>query len=336
MELVTGGTGIVGAHVLLELAATGRSVRALQRPGTDVSVVERIFTHYRPDAKTLLEHIHWVPGDILDMPSLADAMVGVTHVYHAAAMVSFDPRDARHMQKVNVEGTANVVNAALVAGVRRLCHVSSVASIGEGRKGEPRHEGLQWQADGNTSTYALSKYEAEMEVVRGIAEGLDAVMVNPCVVLGPGIPGRSSMTLVERLAKGTRFFPAGSNAVVDARDVASAMVTLMEQGASGERYILAGENLGYKELFGLLAKAFGRPEPSYPLPAWALQLAWRAERIRTTLFGGRAFVTRSTVHTALSQKSYDASKAQRAGIAFRTAEQAVANVAAFVRASAAC
>jgi nucleoside-diphosphate-sugar epimerase len=261
-------------------------------------------------------------------------MEGVTQVYHAAAMVSFDPRDGRHMHKVNVEGTANVVNAALNAGTRRLCHVSSVATIGQGRAGEARHEGTPWQADRHTSAYALSKYEAEMEVLRGLAEGLDAVMVNPCVVLGPGLPGRSSMTLVERLAKGTRFHPPGSNAVVDARDVAIAMVKLMQQGGNGERYILAGENLGYKELFTLLAKAFGRAEPSFPLPAWALQLAWCAERIRTSLLGGRAFVTRNTVHTALSHRSYDASKAKRAGISFRTAEEAVANVAAFVKASA--
>jgi nucleoside-diphosphate-sugar epimerase len=334
MELVTGGTGIVGAHVLLELAASGRSVRALQRPGSDSTIVTRIFEHYRQDARELLERIHWVPGDILDVASLSDAMEGVTQVYHAAAMVSFDPRDGRHMHKVNVEGTANVVNAALNAGTRRLCHVSSVATIGQGRAGEARHEGTPWQADRHTSAYALSKYEAEMEVLRGLAEGLDAVMVNPCVVLGPGLPGRSSMTLVERLAKGTRFHPPGSNAVVDARDVAIAMVKLMQQGGNGERYILAGENLGYKELFTLLAKAFGRAEPSFPLPAWALQLAWCAERIRTSLLGGRAFVTRNTVHTALSHRSYDASKAKRAGISFRTAEEAVANVAAFVKASA--
>ncbi len=323
----------MGAHLLYELTAAGHAVRALRRPETDLSIVERIFRHYAPDASSLLARIEWVEGDVLDMPALETAMEGVDRVYHAAAMVSFDPRDARTMHQVNVEGTANVVNAALDRGVRRLCHVSSVAAIGEGGPGEARHEELMWEADPHTSPYAASKYAAELEVQRGIAEGLDAVLVNPCVVLGPGAPGRSSMTMVERLAKGTRFHPPGSNAVVDARDVASAMLVLMERGGTGERYILVGENLDYKRLFTLLANSFGHPAPTIALPAWPLQVAWRAERLRTLLFGGRPFVTRHTVRSALMHRRYDNRKALSVpSIRFRTAEEAVANVAAFVKA----
>jgi len=333
MELVTGGTGIVGAHLLFELTAAGHAVRALRRPGTDLTIVERIFRHYAPETASLLARIEWVEGDVLDMPALEAAMEGIDQVYHAAAMVSFDPRDARTTHQVNVEGTANVVNAALDRGIRRLCHVSSVAAIGEAGPGEARHEELMWEADPHTSPYAASKYAAELEVQRGIAEGLDAVLVNPCVVLGPGAPGRSSMTMVERLARGTRFHPPGSNAVVDARDVASAMVVLMDRGGTGERYILVGENLDYKRLFTLLANAFGHPAPTIALPAWPLQLAWRAERLRTLLFGGRPFVTRHTVRSALVHRRYDNHKALSVpGIRFRTAEEAVANVAAYVKA----
>lgn len=322
----------MGAHLLYELTAAGHAVRALRRPGTDLTIVERIFRHYAPDASSLVTRIEWVEGDVLDMPALEAAMEGIDRVYHAAAMVSFDPRDARTMHQVNVEGTANVVNAALDRGVRRLCHVSSVAAIGHGVPGEARHEELMWEADTHTSPYAASKYAAELEVQRGIAEGLEAVMVNPCVVLGPGAPGRSSMTMVERLARGTRFHPPGANAVVDARDVASAMVVLMDRGVTGERYILVGENLDYKRLFTLLANAFGHPSPSIALPAWPLQLAWRLERLRTLFFGGRPFVTRHTVRSALVHRRYDNRKALSVpGIRFRTAEEAVANVASFVR-----
>ena len=157
MELAPGGTGIVGAHLLFELTAAGHAVRALRRPGTDLTIVERIFPHYAPDAASLLARIEWVEGDVLDMPALEAAMEGIDRVYHAAAMVSFDPRDARTMHQVNVEGTANVVNAALDRGVRRLCHVSSVAAIGEAGRGEARHEELMGEADSPASPRSALK-----------------------------------------------------------------------------------------------------------------------------------------------------------------------------------
>jgi dihydroflavonol-4-reductase len=331
MELITGGTGIVGCHLLLELTAAGKRVRALARAGSDRSIVERVFRHYRADAATLLERIEWVEGDLHDMPALQDAMQGVTHVYHAAALVSFDPRDDQALQRTNAGGTANVVDAALISGVQRLCHVSSTAAIGTNPLGMERNEDSPWSATPNTSPYAASKYAAELEVHRGIAEGLDAVIVNPCIILGPGVPGRSTMTLVERIRKGTRFHTAGSNAVVDARDVASCTVRLMREGGSGERYLLVGENLSYKELFATLAKALGRPGTKYAIPPWALSLAWRLERLRT-LFGGRPFITRHTAHSATISRSWSNAKARKVlGYTFRPAHDAAANVAAFLQ-----
>jgi dihydroflavonol-4-reductase len=258
MQLITGGTGIVGIHLLHLLTSCGHSVRALVRPGSDRRIVERVFRHYSTDPNELLARITWVEGDLHDMSSLEDAMVGVERVYHAAALVSFDPRELRELRRTNIEGTANVVNAALNAGVRRLCHVSSTASMGRAVAGVPVDESLPWVEDRTTSPYALSKYESELEVQRGIAEGLDAVIANPSVVIGPGSPGRSSMTLAERLHRGTRFHPTGSNGFVDARDVAQALVLLMEQGATGERHLIVGGNHSYAELFGMHATAFGR------------------------------------------------------------------------------
>lgn len=334
MDLVTGGTGIVGAHVLLALTANGRAVRALVRHEGDRGTVARIFRHYRPDAEDLLGRITWVKGDLLDVGSLADAMEGVQHVYHAAALVSFDPRKARELYRVNVIGTAHVVNSALAAGVERLCHVSSTAAIGKGAPNEVYTEDLPWTDDSTTSDYSRSKYEAELEIHRGIAEGLDAVMVNPCVILGPGASGRSSMALMERIRAGTRFHTSGSNAFVDARDVADCMVRLMEKGATGERYLLVGTNAGYRTLFTAAARAFGVREPQQAAPAWLLGIAWRLERVRSWLTGSSPLVTKATVHSSLAQRSYSNAKViALLGYRFRTLEESLDNVSAFMRGS---
>ena len=333
MDLVTGGTGIVGAHVLLELTMTGKPVRALARPKSDRTILTRIFKHYQPDrVDELLSRINWFEGDLDSPGALEDAMVGVRNVYHAAAMISFDPRDARTMHKVNVEGTANVVNAALIAGITRLCFVSSIAAIGEAPGHVERDETLPWSADEYTSAYALSKYDAELEIQRGIAEGLDAVIVNPCMIIGPGAPGKSTMTLIERLSKGSRFYPPGSNAYVDARDVAQCMIKLTDQAPNSERYLLVGENLTYKEFFTQFCKANGKPAPTQELKPWMLALAWRAERLRTFLTRTRPMVTKATVHSSIIERRYGNKKGVAlTGHQFRPIKDAVENVVKYMR-----
>lgn len=328
MQLVTGGTGIVGAHLLHHLTAAGE-VRALCRPGSDVQVVERIFRHYGPDHAGRLARIHWVYGDVHDMPSLEDAMTGVHHVFHAAALVSFDPRDARRLRHINTQGTANVVNTALLCGVRRLCHVSSTATMGR-RAGSAVDESLPWTPDEHTSGYAWSKYEAELEVYRGIAEGLDAVIANPAVVIGPGAPGRSSMMLAERLRKGTHSHPPGSNGFVDARDVATGLTRLMEHGGTGERYLLVGDHSSYAELFRRYAEGFGHAAPMHALAPWMLEIAWRVEHLRSLLTGDRPLVTRYTAHSACSQRSYDTTRANGIGITFRPLQESVDNMVRYL------
>lgn len=330
MDLVTGATGIVGSHLLVELASLG-PVRAIHRKNSDRSIVERVFRHYRPDADELLRKIEWFEADLLDVDAMNDAMVGVRHVFHGAAVVSFDPCDTDAMQRVNVGGTTNVVNAALAQGVQRLCHVSSTAAIGHAPAGVLRHENLPWEMQSKTSAYAIGKFEAELEVQRGIAEGLDAVIVNPCIIIGPGISRRSSMTLVEHLREGTRFYPPGSNAMVDARDVAECMVALVERGGSGERYLLVGENLSYRVLFDKLCKTFERPGPTIALKPWMLQIGWRLERLRTLLTGSKPFITQATAHSSIIQRGYSADKVKALlGHRFRTVEDAALNIALFL------
>lgn len=332
MDLVTGGTGIVGVHVLNELLAQGRRVRALHRPNSDRELVRRVLRHYHPDGDARFQRIEWIQGDLLDPQALRDAMRDVERVFHCAALVSFDPRDAETMFQHNITGTANVVNAMLATGVMRLCHVSSTATIGFRPTGAANDETVPFKNDKYASAYAVSKYEAELEVQRGIAEGLHAVMVNPCVVIGPGPAGRSSMTIIERMRKGSRFYPRGSNAIVDARDVATAMVRLLEEGGSGERYLLIGENLSYQRLFSVIAKSAGSTTPVSRLAPWVLEVAWRLERLRT-LFGGRPMVTRISARTASRQRLYDGVKAKNLlQMDFRKVEEAVANVEGFLSA----
>ena len=332
MDLVTGGTGIVGVHVLRELLHRGRPVRALARAGSDTSIVGRVFAHYGDEA--LLERIHWVEGDLLDVLSLEEAMEGVAQVFHAAAEVSFSPGDSRKLDRVNRKGTANVVNAALRTNVPLLVHVSSTAAIGDAPAGRPATEDDAFDATETHSPYADSKWAAELEVERGRAEGLEAVIANPCIVLGPGRGGRSSMGLVDRLARGSRYYPPGSNAVVDARDVAHALVELAEQRATTGRYLLIGENLSYEELFEKLAKAFGHPVPTFALRPWMLQLARFGSGMLRPFSSRAPLITRHTVRSSLACRSWSAARVEaELGMRFRSADEAVANVAAFRRRS---
>lgn len=338
MDLVTGGTGIVGVHVLNELLDRGRTVRALHRPDSDRELVRRVLRHYHADGQARFEGIEWVLGDLLEPDALRLAMSGVERVFHCAALVSFDPRDTERMFLHNITGTANVVNAMLANGVQRLGHISSTATIGFRPGGGANDETVEFKSDKSASAYAISKHEAELEVQRGIAEGLHAVMVNPCVVIGPGPAGRSSMTIVERMRKGSRFYPLGSNAVVDARDVATAIIRLMDEGATpdqspgiGERHLLIGENISYRDLFSTIARSAGKQVPTTAIAPWTMELAWRFERLRT-LFGGRPLVTKASARTASRQRLYDGSKARKVlSMEFRKAEEAVANTERFLR-----
>lgn len=334
MDVVTGISGLVGSHVALELLVHGRPVRGLVRKGSDRAIIRKIFNHYRRDGNALFDRIKWSETDLLDVVGLREAFTGAERVFHCAALVSMDARDARELFAVNIGGTANVVNAALECGLRRLVHVSSIAATGRTPDGSAVNEESPWVRDRHTSAYAESKYDAELEVQRGVAEGLSAVIVNPGVVYGPGPKGRSSLAVIDRVCKGTAFYPTGSNGIVDVRDVAAAMLKLADTGGIGERYILSTAPVTYQDLFGMIAKAAGKPAPARALPRWTLELAWRFEALRTGLFGGRSLVTRNAVRSATSHYTYDTSKARSLGISFRGPAETIGNAVAFAERSA--
>lgn len=328
--LVTGATGLIGTHLLLNLAKLGYSVRALQREESSLKPVKDVFDYYK--VADLFDKINWVNGDITDVLSLEEAMQGVDKVYHAAALVSFDPNDQEKLYKINIEGTANVVNACLETEVSKLCYVSSTAAVGKTKNGEIVTENNPWNEEEVTSNYAISKHFAENEVWRGIAEGLSAVMVNPCVVIGPGDINRSSGTLFGTVKRGLKFYTKGANAFVDVRDVAEAMVHLMESSIESERFLLIGENLSYKELFAKIAHSINKNPPSILVKGFWVDLSWRVEKVLAFIGRRAPAVTSESAKSAVSTTQFSAQKYSDAtGLGFRTIDEATKNAGDFFK-----
>ena len=228
MILVTGGTGLVGTHLLYDLVRSGKKVRALKRNSSDISSVKKVFSYYSSDVDELMKEIEWVNADLLDVYTLLDVMEGVTDVYHCAAMVSFEPKHIDEMLRVNIEGTANMVNAALEKGIRKFCHISSIATVGRSEHGAVSTEETFWKSSPDNSNYAISKYGAEREVWRAAEEGLNVVIVNPSLIIGAGNWQQSSSNMFSKAYKGIKFYTDGENGFVDVRDVASVAIKLME------------------------------------------------------------------------------------------------------------
>jgi nucleoside-diphosphate-sugar epimerase len=319
MILVTGGTGLLGSHLLMRLVEDGKSVRAIYRTEKKRDAVKRIFGYYHQNAQDLWQKIEWMNGDVLDVPSLTDAMTGVTQVYHCAAAVTFVPSEEPYMHKVNTEGTANVVNVCLEVPNVRLCHVSSVAAIGRDGSEKVISEKNEWKESRHNAAYAVSKHNAEMEVWRSIVEGLDAFMVNPTLIIGPGDWEQSTGVLFGKSWKGLPFYTRGGNCFVDARDVADVMMRLMETKVRNERFIVGAENRLHREVFERLAKKMNRKPPQFEAKPWMTEIVWRLEKLRSSLTGTKPFITKEVAHHALQLNRYDNSKilAQLPDFSFR-------------------
>ena len=280
MVFVTGGTGLVGSHLLLELVLAGEKVRALKRPKSNIGQVRKTFSWYRDDAEDLFGKIEWVEGDVLDIFSLDEAVKGVSEIYHCAGMVSFYKKDRFELQRINHFGTANIVNAALKGGIRKLCHVSSVSALGKEKQGETITENHLWKTSKHNSYYAISKYAAEREVWRGMEEGLDSIIVIPSIILGPGNWNSGSTKLFTTVWNGMPFYSTGLNGYIDVRDVSSLMVRLMKSDKKNERYIFSAEDVSFKTIISLIANALGKPKPFIKLASWMGEVGWRVEQVK--------------------------------------------------------
>lgn len=311
MILVTGGAGLVGNELIKQLLADGKKVRAifnktpLQFPDT--------------------ENLEQLQCNILDVVCLEEAMKGVEQVYHCAAVVTFNPKRRDEMYKVNIEGTANVVNAALDAGVKKLVHVSSVAAMGRIRTDKPIDETMYWTEETSNSRYGQSKYLAEMQVWRGIGEGLDAVMVNPVIILGDGDWNSSSSQLFKSVYNEFPWYADGTTGFVDVRDVVKAMIELMNSNISAERFIISAENRSYADVFNLMAKAFGKKPPYKKVTPMLAKIVWRLEVVKSLFTGKDPLVTKETTRTALARVNFDNSKLKKflPGFTYHTLEDTI-------------
>ncbi|HYE53503.1 MAG TPA: NAD-dependent epimerase/dehydratase family protein [Chitinophagaceae bacterium] len=297
MILVTGGTGLVGSYLLKELVRTGTPVKALYR-----SVPSKLLTA-EENGK-----IQWIKGDVLDVSLLNDIMQGVQKVYHAAAIVSFNHARKNELFKINIEGTANVVNAALDAGVAKLVHVSSVAAMGRIRNNQVINESMYWTPETSNSNYGHSKYLAELEVWRGIAEGLPAVIVNPTIIFGAGDWLQGSSKIFKTAYNEFPWYTNGTSGFVDVRDVVKAMILLMDSNITSERFILSAGNHSYREVFTSIAKAFGKKPPHKKVTPFLASIVWRLEWLKSRLAGQEPMLTRETARTAQARVEFDNSK----------------------------
>jgi nucleoside-diphosphate-sugar epimerase len=275
-----------------------------------------------------LHRVEWVDCDVTDIVGLEEAMRGVTHVIHCAAMVSFHPRDYDRMQRVNVEGTANVVNLALDEGVKKCIHVSSIAAFGRSPERHHLTEASPWVSSKANTRYAISKYQSEQEVWRAHAEGLPVAVVNPSMVIGSGYWDVNGSKFFKQVYDGLKFWPVGRSGFVDVRDVAQFIVLLLESDVVGERYILNAENLEYRDFFTAIAAALGKKPPFIKVTPLLAEVAWRVEKLKTAILGGEPMVTKESARASVGRYTYGNEKSKNfPGFAYRPIETTIRETA---------
>jgi nucleoside-diphosphate-sugar epimerase len=288
--LITGITGLVGSFTARHFLKLGFQVVGLKRVNSDLSLIQDIENQ-----------IVWFEGDILDILVLEQAIENVNYVVHAAAIVSFAPKDRDKMFKTNVEGTINVVNLCLEKNIKKLCFVSSVAALGRKLPNDNNtnhvikiDEKATWEENELNSNYAKTKYLAEMEVWRGQSEGLSTVIVNPSVILGEADWEKSSTQLLKYVYDERKFYPEGNLNYVDVLDVTDCIYQLTVSDISGERFILSAGEIMYKDFFEKVAPRFQKKSPSILLRKFLTGIIWRLEAIRTFFTGNAPLITKET------------------------------------------
>jgi nucleoside-diphosphate-sugar epimerase len=303
MVLVTGGTGFLGSYIIKELVERNYPVRAIRRSTSKLPF-------YIPAG--IFGQVDWVEGDILDPVALDEAMEGVNAVIHSAAIISFHKADNEKMYHVNVQGTANVVNTAIDKNISRLVHISSVAALGRSKTGGHINEERKWQESNINTRYAISKYKAEMEVWRGIGEGLNAVIINPSTVLGYGDWDSSSCRIFKTIYHEFPWYTTGINGFVDIEDVARTTVLLMQSDIKEQRFIANGDNWSFQQLFNTIADGFGKKHPHRKATPLLGGVAWRLEKFKTLFSGENPLLTRESAKVAHSYTFFENDKLLKA------------------------
>ena len=308
MILVTGGTGLVGSHLLYYLCIKHDRIRATYRSKQKIDAVKHVFSYYSEETDQLFSKIEWIEATLNDIPRLTEAFNNVTHVYHCAALVSFDPNEYFKLRTVNINGTANIVNLCVSHNVEKLCYVSSIAAVGPGEQEKEINEDTAWNPEADHSVYAITKYGAEMEVWRGTQEGVDAVILNPGIVIGPGFWRSSSGSLFNTINKGLKYYTKGITGYVDIHDVVKCMILAMESSIINERYILISENLSFKTFAEKVAVQLGVEPPKKEAKNWLLQIAWRLDWLKYLFKRKRRKLTKNTAKSITSKRIFNNDK----------------------------
>lgn len=307
MILVTGGTGLVGAHLLLHLLQSEDAVRAIYRNEESIKKTKAFFA-LNNQAKLFLK-IEWVKADLIDVPALEVAFKDVDYVYHCAALVSFEPKDEKQLRKTNIEGTANIVNLSIAFNIKKLCYVSSIAALGETlAKDKVITETTDWNPELYHGDYAITKYGAEMEVWRGTQEGLDVIIVNPGIIFGRGFGYEGSGAFFQKIKKDFPFYTKGIAGIVGVNDVVNAMYMLMNSEVKNERFALVSDNISYQELINYIADLIGKKHPSIKVSRTSSVLAWKLDNFVSLITRKKRSFTRSLAQASHSKYIYDCSK----------------------------
>jgi len=326
---VTGGTGLTGSHLIFKLTSKGERVRAIHRKNSNRGIVRRVSGYYSDNPEELLRKVEWVECDICDYDRLAAAMKGTELVYHCAASVSFGPDQGDYILKNNILGTGNIVKACLENGIKKLCHVSSNAALGASDMEKMVNEDQKWNDEEYHSAYGTSKHLSEEEVWKGISMGLNAVIVNPTFILGPGDWTRGSSSFFSNIDRGLLFYTNGVSGFVYVIDVAEVMIALMESSISGERFIVSSENLPFHQVFTMIARGLGVRKPMLRIPKALSPLVLPLVRISEFITGTKSPLTRDILKSAWSRVTYDNSKIiNRTGLSFIPIEKAVKAICA--------
>jgi nucleoside-diphosphate-sugar epimerase len=307
MVLVTGGTGLVGAHLLLHLIENDENILAIYRKVETIQKTKSLFLLYQKEY--LFEKINWVQADILEVPSLEIAFENIQYVYHCAAFISFDPKDENIIRKTNIEGTANIVNFCIAKKVQKLCFVSSIAALGDLKENEKIiTEETEWNPEKPHSDYAISKYGAEMEIWRGQQEGLNSIIVNPGVILGPRIYKQGSGLLFKKIEKGFSFYSKGTTGLIAVGDVVKIMAQLMKSELKNERFTLIASNIVFQDLFNSIADALETKRPSIYINPFITNVLRRIDWVLSNVFRTKRKLDRATAIASYSKSFYSNEK----------------------------
>ncbi|MFE3867312.1 NAD-dependent epimerase/dehydratase family protein [Flavobacterium sp. LS2P90] len=311
MILVTGGTGLVGAHLLFHLMESrsigAENVRAIYRTAKSIEKTKNLFSLYKKPE--LFDFIEWIQADITDIPALEKAFIGIDYVYHCAALISFDPKDENLIRKTNIEGTANIVNFCIANSIQKLCFVSSIAALGDLAPHENfTTEETEWNPEKPHSDYAISKYGAEMEIWRGQQEGLKVIILNPGVILGPGFQNQGSGVLFTKVKKGLSFYTLGKSGFVAVTDVVRIATQLMKSEIHNERFTLIAENIVFQNLLNTIADSLAVKRPNIHAKPLFVEICWRIDWIVSVVFQQERKLTKATAKASYSKNKYSNEK----------------------------